>query len=118
MSLPADAFAHRAEESRLLAELGAALWSQGQHLTVTVLLSSELADAARAAWERDDESSIEGESPQQARDRADAGHLALIGLAVKERGIPRQDGTVRVTVDAWQIGAALEAADARGLLTQ
>ena len=43
------------------------------------------------------------------------GTLALIGLAIQERGRPDAD-CIAVELDAWEVGNALEAADDMGLL--
>jgi hypothetical protein len=80
-----------------------------------VRIPAHLADAAVAAWERDDIDTDlpDVETSEQARVRDGAGHLALIGLAISERG--RRDGDeVVIDVEAWDVGAAFEAADAVG----
>jgi hypothetical protein len=63
----------------------------------------------------DDGGNLRVETPEQTRLRRRSGSLALIGLAVIERGIVDGDDVV-VEIDAWQVGAALEAADDAGLL--
>lgn len=79
-----------------------------------VRLPGKLADAALRAWHRTDEGDTShDESPSERLVRHQAGALALIGLAIEERG-QRLDGDVVVTLDAWQIGDALNAADDRG----
>jgi hypothetical protein len=107
-----DDLQSREDEATTLAELGAAF--QRQATTVTLRVPVELAEAAVAAWEREDD----GPPGRDERDRLlrhRAGALALIGLAVSEHG--RVDGSdVVVDLDAWQVGLALEAADEAGLI--
>jgi len=102
-------------EADLLAEIGRCLHSQD--LRVQVRLPATLASQAVAGWEREDDAPVEDETTQQRALRHQAGALALIGLTVKERGIPDGHYAVIVDLDAWQIGNALDAADERGLLT-
>jgi len=72
--------------------------------------SRALADAAVAAWQRDDEEELDPEPNEQRVLRHRAGALALIGLAVEERG--RADGgEVVVDFSPDVIGIALDAAD-------
>ena len=73
---------------------------------------------ASAAWARDDLGDDEGERESARSARHQAGSLALIGLAVDERGVPTAGGQIEVEIDAWQIGSALDAADQRGLLNE
>jgi hypothetical protein len=77
-----------------------------------------LAARALAAWERDDpENEISGDENHNERAvRHQAGNLALIGLDIKNRSGASDGGPVTVELDAWQIGAALDAADERQLL--
>ena len=79
-------------------------------------ISSELADLAITAWQRDDDSAgLSEESPAERDARHRAGSLALIGLALVERG--QLDGDhFEVDLEAWFIGHALDAADEFGLL--
>ncbi len=58
---------------------------------------------------------IDGESPTEGTIRHRAGSLALIGLAISERG-RRVEDHVEVDLSAWLIGHALDAADDAGLL--
>jgi hypothetical protein len=97
------------EEARLLGEIGAVLAGADLPM-VTVRLPSALAEAALAAWQRDDDEELDPESYEQRVVRHRAGALALIGLAVEERG--RAEGT-EVVVDLTPdvIGSALDAAD-------
>lgn len=77
-----------------------------------------LATGALAAWERDDTDDTETETATATERtiRNQAGALALIGLAVDERGVPSGGDQVALELDAWQIGSALDAADQWGLL--
>jgi hypothetical protein len=97
------------EEARVLGEIGVLL-SRSDLPRVTVRLPSSLARAAAAAWQRDDESEPDTETYEQRVIRHRAGALALIGLAVEERG--RTDGD-EVVVDLHPdvIGSAVNAAD-------
>jgi hypothetical protein len=108
-----DDYPRWADDTAVLAEVGRALFSQ--RTRVAVRIPAHLADAAVAAWERDDIDTDlpDVETSEQARVRDGAGHLALIGLAISERG--RRDGDeVVIDVEAWDVGAAFEAADAVG----
>lgn len=104
-----------AREAETLARIGAVLFSQPT--TLTVRLPADLASAALAAWQRDHEDPTwDGDRDEvDRRTRHRAGALALIGLAVEQRG-ERDGEDIVVEVDAWQVGDALEAADERGLL--
>lgn len=79
-------------------------------------MPAALASGASATWERDDVGDTEGESESARRIRHQTGSLALIGLAVDERGVPTDGDRIEVEIDAWQIGSALDAADQQGLL--
>lgn len=99
------------QESGLLGEVGLAL--RGQDIPeVTVRLPKELAERAVASWTREYE---EGghevpETPAQRVDRHRAGTLALIGIAIQERG--HADGQdVVVALHPEVIGLAMDAAD-------
>lgn len=102
-------------EAETLARVGAALASQPT--TLSVRLPAGLAEQALTAWRRDDHGQLaDPESLRQTITRRRAGMLALIGLAVEQTG--RADGNEIVCdLDAWEIGAALEAADECGLLS-
>jgi hypothetical protein len=102
-------------DGSLLAEIGACLAQQSREIEVR--LPRALADSAVAAWRRDDVGDVDGveESCEQRVVRHRAAALALIGLAIEERG--RADGDhVVVNLDAWFIGDALNAADDSGLI--
>jgi len=104
------------DDAELLAEIGRCLFVQD--LTVTVRLPASLAAQALAAWERDDsESEISGDESQSERAaRHQAASLALIGLSIENRSEASDGDHVTVELDAWQIGAALDAAEERELL--
>ena len=104
------------DDAELLAEIGRCLFVQD--LRVSVRLPASLATRALAAWERDDpENEIpEDENPSERTVRHQAGSLALIGLAIENRSGASDADHVTVELDAWQIGAALDAADERQLL--
>ena len=115
LTTPASAD-HRwwSSDSDVLARIGSSLDEKDPSLTV--LIPTHLADAAVQAWERDDiDEQPLSRSPNEERERHDAAALALIGLAITERGTPNVGG-VSVEVSAWQIGTALDAADRRNLL--
>jgi hypothetical protein len=102
------------EDSATLAEIGVAL-SAAKLPPVRVRLSSELADRAVAAWRRDDGEVIGEETLEQAASRRRAGTLALIGLAIEERGELVGDVVV-VDLDPVFVGLAVDAADGAGLV--
>ncbi len=102
------------DEAAVLAQVGRVLFPQ--ETRVQIRLPRELAEAARRAWRRESVVSDPGDETDQERStRQRAGDLALIGLAIEERG-RIEDGEVVVDLDAWQIGSALTAADDAGLL--
>ncbi|MEP1123593.1 MAG: hypothetical protein ABJH68_06865 [Ilumatobacter sp.] len=104
----------RSAEEDTLADLGVELFKQ--RTQVEVRISRKAAAAARDAWARDDGGAVASEETAEGRRaRHRAGSLALIGLSIEERG--RIDGDyVVVELDAWEVGAALEAADEFGRL--
>jgi hypothetical protein len=104
------------DDAELLAEIGRSLFVQD--LKVSVRLPASLAARALAAWERNDPmNEISGdENPSERAIRRQAGSLALIGLAIGNRSETSDGDHVTVELDAWQIGAALDAADERQLL--
>jgi hypothetical protein len=89
----------RQREAELLAQIGRSLF--GQELTVRVQLSDVLAAAALEAWQRDDVGDTENESGAARTVRHQAGALALIGLAVEERGVPIEGERIEIELDAW-----------------
>jgi hypothetical protein len=109
------------DESRwqkLYREEAAVLGSIGQVLVGTempridVRLPRDVAEAAVAAWERDDDESTGPiiETFEQRVVRSRAATLSLIGLAISERGRWTDDEVV-VALDPVFIGNAVEAAD-------
>jgi|SRR5687768_7787829 hypothetical protein len=100
----------RTTEAATLAELGAFLRTATLP-PVQVRLPAELAQRAVAAWERDDTVPLVDPEPlADRRTRHLAGTLALIGLAIRERGIPDGDGVV-VALPVELAGVAMDAAD-------
>ncbi|MET8382840.1 hypothetical protein ABZV14_07530 [Streptosporangium canum] len=95
------------QDSAVLAEIGRFLDPQVARLTVR--LSGDLARAAVAAWDRDEEGEAGEETVEQARVRDRAASLALIGLAVADRGTASGDEIV-VELDVTEVAAALLAA--------
>ncbi|MFF5211190.1 hypothetical protein [Streptosporangium sp. NPDC000396] len=95
------------QDSVVLAEIGRFLGPQVTRLTVR--LSRELAQAAVAAWNRDEEGEVGEETHEQVRLRDRAASLALIGLAVSDRGVASGDEVV-VELDVTEVAAALLAA--------
>ncbi len=87
---------------------------QGQMTVVEVRIPKALADQAIAAWERDKTGTVPNETFAERQVRHRSGALALIGLAIQERGHVDGD-TVLIELDSWQIGDALNAADELGL---
>lgn len=100
-------------DEAVLAATGQVFFSQD--INVTVHIPRALAEAAMRAWDRDDDKPYGDETPEQARARARAGVLALIGLAIREHGRWR-DGGVELELPAWYVGLALDSADEAGLL--
>jgi hypothetical protein len=109
-----DAYDVWAVDAGVLARVGQALFAQETQLSV--LLPTELADAAAAAWEREEDAEqAVAESVEQANVRRAAGTLALIGLAVTQSGRRTDEGVI-VDLDAWWIGHALDVAERADLL--
>jgi hypothetical protein len=105
-----DSGAHRVrdQEARGLGEIGRRL-ERLPLPDVEVRLPRVLAEAAARAWGREDLDDV-NETPEQRRARHRAGTLALIGLAIKERG--RWDGDeVVVPLNAGLVALAVDAAD-------
>jgi len=96
-----------------LALIGASLYEQDTK--VRVRLPRELADAALAAWHREDEDSEDlhthDESQLEAQIRHRAGTLALIGASLENAPIQISGNFVIADIDSWYIGEALQAAD-------
>jgi hypothetical protein len=96
------------EDEVVLARIGREF--QRQVTVVEVRISCELADQAIAAWERDETENIPDETAAEGQARHRAGTLALIGLAIQERGYLDGDAYI-VELNSWQIGNALNATD-------
>ena len=95
------------DDSKVLAAIGE--WIAPRVQLVSVRLPLELAEAAVAAWNRDETGEIGEETPDQYALRDRAAELALIGLAVSERG--RRDGEdMLVDLHATSVAAAIHAA--------
>ncbi|MFE9789930.1 hypothetical protein ACFYO7_31610 [Nocardia salmonicida] len=95
------------DDSKVLAAIGE--WIGPRVQPVSVRLPHELAQAAVAAWNRDETGEIGEQAPDQYALRDRAAELALIGLAVSERG--RRDGEdVVVDLHATSVAAAMHAA--------
>ncbi|MFF2921766.1 hypothetical protein ACFVTP_05005 [Streptomyces celluloflavus] len=98
------------QESKVLAAIGEQV--DAQVGPVTVRLPRAVAEAAVAAWERDDpDDDLGEETHEQYALRGQAGDLALIGLAISEDG--RWEGEeVVVDLHVHAAGAAwLQAAE-------
>ena len=109
----ADVLATWKADESLLAQIGARLSEQPTEIEVRI--PRGLADAAVEAWQRDGDSDLTGEKCEERIVRSRAAALALIGAALEDRG--RVDGDdVIVTIDAWFVGDALNAADDYGLV--
>ncbi len=72
------------EDSKVLAEIGGHVDAQVGR--VTVRLPRAVAEAAVAAWERDELGDLDEETHEQYELRGQAGDLALIGLEISESG--------------------------------
>lgn len=99
------------QEEAVLAEMGAALRGQ-QFPQIPVRIPRALAERAVTAWKREVEEggTISKEAPEERTARHRAGTLALIGIAVDERG--QRDGEdILVSLHPEQIGVALDATD-------
>jgi hypothetical protein len=103
-----------AEDVQALAEVGRAIFPQPTRLLVR--LPHRLAQRAVAAWEREAyEGPFVDEAAEQRAVRHRAGILALIGLSIEQGGVSAGEDVV-VELEAWYVGAALDAADDAGLL--
>ena len=96
--------------AEVFGELGA-LFAQMKFPRIEVRIPRPIAEFAVHAWERDFESAGESqESFEERVHRRRAGNLALIGLAITERGHWDKEG-VAVTLEPVLIGAAVEAVE-------
>lgn len=110
----ADPYERFGDDRVALAQIGKRLFQQSTRIEVR--LPSDLARLAVDAWARDETDDVPAdESSTQRSSRDAAANLALIGLAVHASGVVDGD-EVLVSIDAWQIGAALSVADDQGLL--
>ena|ERR1022692_3491959 len=97
------------------------LYEIGQYLNrdehpVRVRLSKDLANEALEAWRREDLDELpDGETHEQYHLRSAAASLAMIGSTLEE-GFSEDGDEVVFELDAWFVGAALEAADNAGAL--
>ncbi len=97
------------DDAEVLAGIGRAL--SRQHTRVTVQIPQPLADLAAAAWDREEyEDAPSSETPEQRWYRDRAAELALIGLAIRDRGSSSEHGVV-VDIDAVELAGALEASE-------
>ncbi|MFE2229443.1 hypothetical protein [Streptomyces kronopolitis] len=101
-----DEYVRYRQDAQVLAEVGRQLAGQVSRFRVT--LSREAAEAAVAAWERDETGVVGEETVEEFALRDMAAALALIGAAVTERGV-WEDGRVVVDLGVVQLGAALQA---------
>jgi hypothetical protein len=109
-----DDYSRWAEDADVLARIGQHLF--GQPTRVIVRLPRDLADEARARWQRDgDQRPLPPETPEEWAARNRAATLGLIGLSI-ERESMTDNGDVIVALDAWHIGDAFNAADEAGLI--
>ncbi|MEU6915018.1 hypothetical protein [Streptomyces olindensis] len=95
------------DDTKVLAAIGACVDRQTGRVAVRV--PRELAEAAVAAWERTEDGAPGAETPEQYALRDAAAELALIGLALSERG-HWEGAEVTVDLDVASAGAALRAA--------
>lgn len=95
--------------AEVLGELGG-LFAQVKFSRIEVRIPRSLAEFAVHAWERDFASQPGEETFEERVHRRRAGSLALIGLAITERGHWDKEG-VAVTLDPDLIGAAVDAAN-------
>ena len=104
-----EAQAQYRRDARVLAALG----SQFARMTlpdVEVRVPRTLTDKVVAAWERDEEESLDPEDSEQRIARHQAASLALIGLSIVNGGLLDGDGIV-VGLQPGLIGDPLNAAD-------
>ena len=102
-----DQYERYRNDQTALAAIGAHL--EPQVSRIRVRLPRSLAELAVAAWNREELGQIGEESREEYELRNDAAELALIGLAISERGV--WDGPeATVDLDVVHIAAALRAA--------
>lgn len=99
------------DEARALGEIGAVFRDAGLP-AVRVVVPAVLAERAVASWQRDDEGTApRTEDPTERLRRHRAGTLALIGLAITERGQTDAAGNTVVDLSPELVGVAMNAAD-------
>ncbi|MEC3981405.1 hypothetical protein [Amycolatopsis sp. H20-H5] len=93
-------------DAALLTAIGGQVAEQVGRLTVR--LPKPLAESAVAAWDRDETAPLAEETAEQAELRDQAAELALIGLAITQRG--RWEGEeLVVDLDVVSAGVAVRA---------
>jgi len=97
------------QDAQVLGELGRVL-ARTELPAIEVRIPTQLSDQAAASWEREDAEEVEPETAEQRLQRHRAGILALIGLAIRERG-RREGDEVVVELDPVILGFAVDAAD-------
>ncbi|WP_318203798.1 hypothetical protein [Streptomyces sp. SCL15-4] len=105
-----EEYARYREDAEVLAAIGACVRAGAARIDVR--LPRAVADAAVAAWRREETGALEEqreESREQYVLRDRAAELALIGAAIAERGRP-DGGDVVVALDVESAGAAARAA--------
>ncbi|WP_067545478.1 hypothetical protein [Nocardia crassostreae] len=100
-------YARYREDSEVLAAIGESIAPRVG--LVSVRLPLGLAEAAVAAWNRDETDELGAETPDQHALRERAAELALIGLAISERGRREGDDMV-VELHVGSVAAAMAAA--------
>src|ERR1700733_9728734 len=115
-SFPDDPYIEWSGDAETLVKIGEYLNREAH--PVQVRLSRDFAARAMEAWNRDDSGELpSNESHEQYRQRSAAATLGLIGLTL-ESGFSEEGDEVIFELDAWFVGAALEAADDAGALTE
>ncbi|KRC64408.1 hypothetical protein ASE12_06275 [Aeromicrobium sp. Root236] len=108
-----DPYERYKQDAQLLSEIGIVLKSQLPSYRVRV--PWRLASRAIAAWERDEEGELPAQETElQTSLRHMAGHLALIGLSLKEAGERVQSDYVELDLDPDFIDAAVRASQLVG----
>ena len=105
-----------AKQTAVLAEIGRELYDA--NISVELELPDRLASLAVDAWRLEDagDGIADHETGPERTERHSAGSLALIGLAISDRGTPTEYG-VSVALDPHLVGLAIKAADDAGLIT-
>ncbi|WP_035858100.1 hypothetical protein [Kitasatospora cheerisanensis] len=94
------------EDSKVLAAIGVCV--DAQVAPITVRLPKALAEAAVAAWDREELGGLGEETHEQYALRDRAAELAFIGLAISRHGRWEGDEVV-VELDVASVGAAVRA---------